>query len=58
VYSGLDIGFACAAPVFGMILDHGAPGSVFFGAALALALGVASASLVGLRVASLSRAPA
>jgi MFS family permease len=58
VYSGLDIGFAFAAPVFGVILDHGTPGGVFFGAALALALGVASASLVGLRVASLSRVPA
>jgi MFS transporter, FSR family, fosmidomycin resistance protein len=51
VYSGLDLGFALAAPVFGAILDGGRPDGVFFGCALALALGIASASLVGLRVA-------
>jgi len=51
VYSGLDIGFALAAPIFGAILDGGRAGGVFVGAAVALALGVASASLVGLRVA-------
>jgi len=51
VYSGLDIGFALAAPVFGAILDGGRPDGVFYGAALALGLGIASASLVGLRVA-------
>lgn len=50
VYSGLDVGFALAAPVFGWLLDHGEPASVFVGAAAALALGVASAGLVGLRV--------
>ncbi len=55
VYSGLDIGFALAAPVFGAILDGGRPDGVFYGAALALALGIASASLVGLRVALTSR---
>jgi len=51
VYSGLDLGFALAAPVFGAILDRGAPGGVFVGAAAALALGVATAWLVSLRVA-------
>jgi len=55
VYSGLDIGFALAAPVFGAILDGGRAGGVFHGAALALGLGVASASLVGLRVAMTAR---
>jgi len=55
VYSGLDIGFALSAPVFGAILDGGRPGGVFVAAALALVLGVASASLVGLRVAWTSR---
>jgi predicted MFS family arabinose efflux permease len=50
VYSGLDIGFALAAPVFGWLLDHGHPSSVFSGSALALLGGVASASLVGLTV--------
>jgi len=51
VYSGLDLGFALAAPVFGSLLDHGAPRGVFYGSALALALGVLSASLVGAGVA-------
>ena len=55
VYSGLDIGFALAAPVFGAILDGGRPDGVFYGAALALGLGIASASLVGLRVALTAR---
>jgi MFS transporter, FSR family, fosmidomycin resistance protein len=55
VYSGLDIGFALAAPVFGAILDGGRPDGVFYGASLALAFGIASASLVGLRVAMLTR---
>lgn len=47
VYSGLDIGFAVAAPVFGAILDHGQPLGVFAGSAIALLMGVASAGLVG-----------
>ena len=51
VYSGLDLGFALAAPVFGAILDGGHPGGVFFGAALAMGLGVLFASMIGLRVA-------
>ncbi len=49
VYSGLDIGFALAAPVFGAMLDHQLPGSVLDGSALALLLGVACALFVGLR---------
>ncbi|MET0333541.1 MAG: MFS transporter [Rhizobacter sp.] len=53
VYSGLDLGFALAAPVFGAILDHGGAANVFYGAALSLALGVASASLVGIGIAQL-----
>lgn len=55
VYSGLDIGFAVAAPVFGAALDAGAPGSVFHGAALALGCAVACASLVGVRLAMTRR---
>lgn len=50
VYSGLDVGFALAAPVFGWLLDHAAPSSVFVGAALTLGLGVLSAALVAWRV--------
>ena len=52
VYSGLDLGFALAAPVFGAVLDGSNPNGVFFGAALALALGVLSASMIGLRLAT------
>ena len=48
VYSGLDVGFALAAPAFGWLLDHGQPQWVFAGAALLLGMGVASAALVGL----------
>ncbi len=55
VYSGLDIGFALAAPVFGAILDSGHPAGIFQGAALALALGIAAASLMGLGVAMTSQ---
>jgi MFS transporter, FSR family, fosmidomycin resistance protein len=55
VYSGLDLGFAIAAPVFGSLLDHGSPSAVFYGAALTLALGVVSASFVGLRVSRVKR---
>ena len=50
VYSGLDIGFALAAPAFGWLLDHGHTGSVFAGSAFALLMGVACANLVALRV--------
>lgn len=50
VYSGLDLGFALSAPVFGAVLDGGNPGGVFFGAALALAFGVAFASMIGMRL--------
>jgi predicted MFS family arabinose efflux permease len=46
VYSGLDIGFAAAAPVFGALLDGGHPGAVFVGAALALLSALSAASLV------------
>ena len=51
VYSGLDVGFALAAPVFGALLDRGMPGAIFLGAAAALAAGVGSALWVGARVA-------
>ena len=46
VYSGLDLGFALAAPVFGALLDRGLPGAVFQGAALALLLGTSAAVIV------------
>jgi FSR family fosmidomycin resistance protein-like MFS transporter len=50
VYSGLDAGFALAAPVFGALLDHGYSHAVFYGSALALLLGIGSATLVGGRI--------
>lgn len=50
VYSGLDLGFAVAAPVFGALLDHHQAGAVFHGAALTLVLGVVSAAWVGERI--------
>ncbi|WP_077033709.1 MFS transporter [Pelomonas sp. KK5] len=50
VYSGLDAGFAVAAPVFGALLDQGRPAAIFSGAALALLLGIASAGIVGLKL--------
>jgi MFS family permease len=50
VYSGLDVGFALASPVFGALLDRGMTQGVFIGAALALGCGVLSAGFVGLRV--------
>lgn len=55
VYSGLDIGFALASPVFGALLDHGQPALVFHGAALTLLLGVFSATLVGVGIAARRR---
>jgi FSR family fosmidomycin resistance protein-like MFS transporter len=48
VYSGLDVGFALAAPVFGALLDRGHANGIFLGAALALVLGIAAAGLVGI----------
>jgi predicted MFS family arabinose efflux permease len=47
VYSGLDVGFAVAAPIFGALLDRGMPAGVFHGSAVSLLLGVAAAALVG-----------
>ncbi|MED5621713.1 MFS transporter [Ideonella sp. BN130291] len=58
VYSGLDLGFAIAAPVFGALMDRGSAAWVFHGAALALLMGVVSASFVGLRVARTARSAA
>ncbi len=51
VYSGLDLGFCLAAPVFGAMLDAQVYGGVFFGSAAALALSVVSAAFVGQKVA-------
>lgn len=48
VYSGLDVGFAMAAPVFGALLDRGHANGIFLGAALALVLGIGAAGLVGI----------
>lgn len=57
VYSGLDLGFCLAAPVFGAMLDAQMYGSVFFGSATALALSVVSAAFVGQKVAQKRSTP-
>ena len=57
VYSGLDLGFAVAAPLFGALLDRGQTDAIFYGSALALVLGVASAGLVGAGVAARAARP-
>ncbi|ALV07877.1 MFS transporter [Roseateles depolymerans] len=46
VYSGLDTGFAVAAPIFGALMDRHWNNAVFLGAALALMAGIGAASLV------------
>ena len=46
VYSGLDTGFAVAAPIFGALMDRHWNNAVFLGAALALLAGIGAASLV------------
>ena len=51
VYSGLDLGFALAAPAFGALMDRAMPSAVFFGAGFTLLMGVVSATLVGINVA-------
>lgn len=47
VYSGLDLGFCLAAPVFGWMVDHQMYLGIFYGSAAALALSVVSAVVVG-----------
>ncbi|MDD2546640.1 MAG: MFS transporter [Burkholderiaceae bacterium] len=55
VYSGLDLGFCLAAPVFGALLDRGVTSGIFYGAAATLLLSVVSAALVGAGVAARAR---
>lgn len=50
VYSGLDLGFSLAAPVFGWLMDHHQPHGVFYGAGIALAVSVLAAGAVGSNV--------
>ena len=52
VYSGLDLGFCLAAPVFGYMLDHQMNAGVFYGAAVGMVLSVVSAGFVGAGVAA------
>ncbi len=58
VYSGLDLGFSLAAPVFGALLDAGLNAGIFYGSSAALVLSVVSAGFVGAGVAARRRAPA
>ncbi len=55
VYSGLDLGFAVSAPVFGILLDGAQAYGVFYGAALSLSAAVLSAMAVGAVVAARRR---
>ena len=55
VYSGLDLGFAVAAPIFGALLDSGRESGIFYGSAATLVLGVVSATWVGVGVAARSQ---
>jgi FSR family fosmidomycin resistance protein-like MFS transporter len=50
VYSGLDVGFALGAPVFGLMMDHSLPQWVFAGSAITLLMGIASAGMVGVGI--------
>ena len=56
VYSGLDLGFCLAAPVFGYMLDHQMNNAVFYGSAIALMLSVVSAVIVGDGISKKSKA--
>ncbi|MGD9615187.1 MAG: MFS transporter [Alphaproteobacteria bacterium] len=47
VYSGLDLGAAIAPPLLGLLLDHGRPRMVFAVSALAFAVAIGSAAVVG-----------
>ena len=58
VYSGLDLGFCLAAPVFGAMLDRGMTSGIFFGSAATLALSVVAAALVGVGLAARMARPA
>ena len=58
VYSGLDLGFAVAAPLLGRLVDAGQASSIFHVSAGALVLAVLSAVLVGRGIMSLALAPA
>ncbi len=46
VYSGLDAGLAVSAPIFGWLMDHDLPRTIFFGAGIAMVI----AMLIGLGV--------
>ena len=50
VYSGLDTGFAVAAPMFGWMMDRHLHHEVFFAAGVALAISVWAATAVGVNL--------
>ena len=58
VYSGLDLGFALSAPIFGRLLDAGQAPAIFEGSALALLAAVLSSALVGRTLNARVAAPA
>ena len=58
VYSGLDLGAAIAPPFLGLLLDAGLPRLVFVVSALAFAVAIGSAAIVGGRPARTKTTPA
>ena len=50
VYSGLDAGLAVSAPIFGWLMDHDLPRSIFIGAAVAMMAAMLIGLLVGREV--------
>jgi predicted MFS family arabinose efflux permease len=55
VYSGLDLGAAVGPPIFGALLDHGAPRLIF--AAIAILLMLSIATVMPLRRGQVAAAP-
>jgi MFS family permease len=47
VYSGLDLGGAITPPLLGLLLDNGIPRMVFAVSAVAFAVAIGSAAVVG-----------
>ncbi len=47
VYSGLDAGLAVSAPIFGWLMDHDLPRTIFIGAAMAMLVAMLIGLLVG-----------
>jgi MFS transporter, FSR family, fosmidomycin resistance protein len=58
VYSGLDVGMACAPALFGWLMDHQQPALVWLGIAVFQVVLIASVLRIGATVRTQQRAPA